>query len=151
MDRRTACGIAVTAVAAAVAWVGACTYPELTVQYEARHGLTTVLAVAGLGSSLGGVLSFRRARTTINPLTPEAATTLVISGVYRFTRNPMYLGFLLLLAAWVTWLANPLAWCALPLFVAYLNRFQIRPEEAALQSRFGSAFINYQAQVRRWI
>ncbi|MEO6004494.1 MAG: isoprenylcysteine carboxylmethyltransferase family protein [Opitutus sp.] len=143
--------VAVVVITGMLAWLGCRAYPALKVESAAGLWLTAALMAAGAGCSLGGVLSFRRARTTVNPMTPEAATTLVISGIYRFTRNPMYLGFALLLGAWATWLANPVALLALPLFVSYLNRFQIRAEEAALHARFGSAFTHYQAQVRRWI
>jgi protein-S-isoprenylcysteine O-methyltransferase Ste14 len=63
----------------------------------------------------------------------------------------MYLGFLLLLAAWAVWLTHPLALLTVPVFVGYMNRFQIRPEEAALTARFGEEFIAYTRRVRRWV
>jgi protein-S-isoprenylcysteine O-methyltransferase Ste14 len=97
------------------------------------------------------VAAFRRARTTVNPLTPDATTALVESGIYRLTRNPMYLGFLLLLLAEIVWLANPVALLAAPAFVLYLNRFQIGPEERALRNRFGAKFQSYSHRVRRWL
>jgi protein-S-isoprenylcysteine O-methyltransferase Ste14 len=84
-------------------------------------------------------------------LRPGTATALVVSGVYRITRNPMYLGFLLLLLAEIVWLANPVALLGAPAFVLYLNRFQIGPEEQALHAHFGPEFSNYAARVRRWI
>jgi protein-S-isoprenylcysteine O-methyltransferase Ste14 len=72
-------------------------------------------------------------------------------GVYRWTRNPMYLGMAVLLLAWGLWLANGAALAVISLFVAYLNRFQIAPEERALQARFGDEFTAYRARVRRWL
>ena len=97
------------------------------------------------------MLGFRRAKTTVNPLKPDAASALVVRGVYRWTRNPMYLAMLLLLIAWVCIVSNWAALAMLPLFVAYLNRFQIGPEERALQARFGAEFESYRRQVRRWL
>jgi protein-S-isoprenylcysteine O-methyltransferase Ste14 len=76
---------------------------------------------------------------------------MVTSGVYRHTRNPMYLGMLCLLGAWAAWLGNAAALLGLPAFVAYMNRFQIAPEERALAQRFGAAFDAYAARVRRWL
>jgi len=125
--------------------------PELPFAFPGHRALA--LALAGLGIALGvaAVVQFKRARTTIHPQDPEKSTALVTSGVYRFTRNPMYLGMLTLLAAWALWLANAAALIVLPLFVGYLNRFQIAPEERALQARFGAAFADYRRAVRRWI
>lgn len=100
---------------------------------------------------LAGVLTFRRMKTTVNPLTPEATTTMVTSGIYRFTRNPMYLGFLLILVGWAIELSHLLPFTILPLFVWYMNRFQILPEERALASKFSEAFTAYKRSVRRWV
>ena len=95
--------------------------------------------------------NFRRARTTVNPLQPGAATTLVVSGIYQITRNPMYLGFLFLLLGELAWLAHPVALLTAPAFVLYLNRFQIMPEEHALRECFGTEYLNYADYVGRWI
>ncbi|WP_422879670.1 methyltransferase family protein [Noviherbaspirillum cavernae] len=97
------------------------------------------------------MVSFRRASTTVNPVSPGAATSLVSAGIYAFTRNPMYLGFLLGLSGWAVYLSNAAAFLALPFFVLYLNRFQIAPEERALQTLFGGEFSAYRGRVRRWI
>lgn len=72
-------------------------------------------------------------------------------GVYCFSRNPMYLGFLLALAGWIVYLSNVLAALLLPAFVAYMNRFQIKPEERALLTKFGPSFAHYMAAVPRWL
>ena len=109
------------------------------------------LAVAGGGISLAGLLTFRRHRTTVNPTKPEAATSIVTDGIYRFTRNPMYLGLVLALAAWAICLANMVALLLLPVFVAYMNEFQIKSEERALLARFGSRYADYVTAVRRWL
>lgn len=113
--------------------------------------LCAALALLGAAICLAGVLAFRQARTTVDPLHPAAATSLVVRGIYRYTRNPMYLGFLVALLAWALYLAKLSAFLVLPLFVWYLSVFQIRPEEVALRERFGADFDAYAARVRRWL
>lgn len=114
-------------------------------------GLCVGLALLGMAVCLAGVLAFHQARTTVDPMRPGAARSLVVSGIYRHTRNPMYLGFLFLLLAWALYLAKLSALLMLPVFFAYLTVFQIRPEEAALRERFGPVFDAYAARVRRWL
>jgi protein-S-isoprenylcysteine O-methyltransferase Ste14 len=109
------------------------------------------LALLGAGSALAGVIAFRASKTTVNPLIPGASSTLVSAGIYRLSRNPMYLGFLLILAAWTVYLSNAVAVLLLPAFVAYMNQFQIKPEERALLAKFGPRFSQYMAAVRRWV
>jgi protein-S-isoprenylcysteine O-methyltransferase Ste14 len=107
--------------------------------------------LVGIGFSVGGVLAFRRARTTLNPTKPEQASSLVRSGVYRVTRNPMYVGLLCVLVAWAVFLSSAWALLGPLIFVLYIGRFQIAPEERALAKLFGSEFADYQAKVRRWL
>jgi protein-S-isoprenylcysteine O-methyltransferase Ste14 len=118
---------------------------------EWRRSLALLIAVVGAMVCVAGVLSFRRARTTVNPLKPESATSLVIVGIYRYSRNPMYLGFLCGLLAWALVLGSLLALLGLPLFVIYMNRFQIGPEEQSLAKLFGSEYHQYRLKVRRWL
>jgi protein-S-isoprenylcysteine O-methyltransferase Ste14 len=87
----------------------------------------------------------------VNPLHPEATSSLVITGIYRHTRNPMYVGFAAVLLGWAAYLAAPLALLGPLTFVLYITRFQIIPEERALHAKFGPEFAAYQARVRRWI
>ena len=114
-------------------------------------GAALALAALGGAVALAGTLEFRRAHTTVNPLAPRRASTLVTRGIYRVTRNPMYLGMALVLLGWGCWLAHPLALLCVPLAMAYLQRFQIRPEERLLHSRFGEAYARYCRRVRRWL
>ena len=116
-----------------------------------RYATVILIALAGFGFAIAGVRAIRRARTTISPIKPEAATSLVTSGVYRFTRNPMYLGLCLVLLAWAVFLSS--AWAVLgPVaFVLYISQFQIAPEERVLSKLFGQAFAEYQSKVRRWL
>ena len=125
--------------------------PAVTFVVPGRAGMAIGLAILATVIALAGVVSFRANRTTVNPLTPGAASVVVSGGVYRYSRNPMYLGFLLALVAWAIYLSNALAAFFLPAFVAYLNRFQIEAEERALLAKFGPAFSQYMAAVRRWI
>lgn len=143
--------LAVVALAGGLAWIVARMVPAWQFPFPVRAELAATFGLLGVACSVLGVVSFRRARTTISPLSPDSTTALVVSGIYGLTRNPMYLGFLFLLGAEIIWLANPIAFLLAPAFVLYLNRFQIGPEEAALQSRFGAQFDAYATRVRRWI
>jgi protein-S-isoprenylcysteine O-methyltransferase Ste14 len=116
-----------------------------------RLGVALALLCLGLTISVSGVVAFRRARTTVNPIKASSASALVSSGVYRFTRNPMYLGLSLALFAWAVLLSNPLALLLLPFYVLYINRFQIIPEERVLASLFGTEYSAYKERVRRWL
>ncbi|MDF3831997.1 isoprenylcysteine carboxylmethyltransferase family protein [Cupriavidus basilensis] len=118
---------------------------------RAAVALALVLALAGVAVSVAGVLAFRRSGTSVDPTRPGRASALVRHGIYRYTRNPMYLGFALLLAGWGIFLGSVLACVPVPLFVAYLTRFQIMPEERVLLARFGGEFAAYRAQVHRWL
>lgn len=113
--------------------------------------LGLLLAACGAALDLAGLLQFRRARTTVNPLKPATSKALVTSGVYRISRNPMYAGMLLLLGGWGLYLGNLLALAGLPLFVTTLTRLQILPEERILQRLFGDEYRNYCQRVRRWL
>lgn len=116
-----------------------------------KQVIAILLVLAGITVAVAGVLAFRRHKTTVNPLTPEQSSALVATGIYRVSRNPMYLGFLLILSGWAVFLANIVAVLLLPLFVVYMNRFQILPEEQALAQRFGPSFAVYCQSVRRWL
>lgn len=109
------------------------------------------LAIAGLVAGMLGVVAFRGAGTTVNPLQPAAASQLVVSGIYRWTRNPMYLGMLIVLVGWGVFLANALAIALAAALIPVMNHLQIGPEERILAARFGSSFAAYQSAVRRWL
>jgi len=125
--------------------------PSGSVPTSARLSLAAAFAVIGLASAVSGAIAFRRAKTTTNPLKPGAASSLVSSGPYRFTRNPMYLGLSLVLIAWATYLWSVWALAGPLVFVAYIRRFQIAPEERALSALFGAEYGEYQTKVRRWL
>lgn len=143
--------VAIVVVCATAMWLLSVVVPTFQVSLPLRHTIAVVLSIGGGGVALSGVASFRREKTTVNPFKPDAAATLVTSGVYRFTRNPMYLGLLVILIGWSVFLANILSAFMLAGFVLYMNRFQIKPEEKALSARFGGAFADYCKRVRRWL
>jgi protein-S-isoprenylcysteine O-methyltransferase Ste14 len=109
------------------------------------------MLIVGFGFAISGGISFRIAKTTVNPLKPETASALVTSGVYKVTRNPMYVGMAIILLAWTVYLQAPFALFAIVGFIAYIQCFQIVPEERALKMLFGSEFERYQSKVRRWL
>ncbi|MCU1274343.1 MAG: conserved rane protein of unknown function [Bryobacterales bacterium] len=142
---------AVVLFTALLMWLVAWFLPVGAVVVPSRMLFAMTLAIAGGATSVLGVVAFRRASTTVNPTKPESTSSLVRSGVYTLTRNPMYLGFLLILSGWAIFLTNALVFLLLPVFIFYMNRFQIQPEERALTARFGQEFVAYTARVRRWI
>src|SRR5688572_4543676 len=143
--------VVIVLVTAVLMWLSSRAVPALAFAIPLQPFIVVAVALAGAAIGIGGVMSFVRAGTTVNPLTPHASSSLVTSGVYRISRNPMYVGLLLLLLAWGIYLSNAVALLIIPLFVVYMNRFQIPPEENALRSRFGSEFTAYCNRVRRWL
>lgn len=140
-----------TAITAWLMWALSREAPDLDLGLGGASLTSMGLAVLGVFVCLAGVVSFRRAGTTVNPMRPDKASALVVSGVYKVSRNPMYLGFLLVLVGWGVFVSNLLALPLLLGFVIYLNRFQIGPEEEALRASFGVRYEMYEAKVRRWI
>ena len=100
---------------------------------------------------LAGVVRFRKVKTTIDPLNPEKAKQLVVGGVFYLSRNPMYLGMLLIAIAWAIYLANPWSILGVIGFVLFIKRFQITPEERAMDKLFGDQYAKYKVSVRRWL
>jgi protein-S-isoprenylcysteine O-methyltransferase Ste14 len=141
----------VTAVFALLMWFVGSVFSSLDFSFGHGGVAAATLVVLAVAIGIAAVLGFRRAKTTINPLTPQASSALVVRGIYRWTRNPMYLAMLLVLIGWACIVSNWAALAMLPLFVATLNRLQIEPEERALHARFGAEFENYRRKVRRWL
>lgn len=141
----------VAMVVAFAMWEIAWRVPGATVAVPARDTAAMALAVLGLVVEGAGAWRFVRARTSVDPTHPTSVTTLVTGGIYRFTRNPMYLGDLIILLGWGVHLANPLALALSALFVLTMDLVQIPPEERAMEALFGEAYSEYRARVRRWI
>jgi protein-S-isoprenylcysteine O-methyltransferase Ste14 len=143
--------VALTLLFAGLMWLLA----QATPTFRAPPGLRIIALVALVAAAaaigLSAVWSFRRARTTVNPLSPQGCTALVTSGVFRYSRNPMYLALWLALVGWGLFLANGFALLLALAFIPWMNRFQIEPEERVLQQVFGQTFADYRRRVRRWL
>jgi len=113
--------------------------------------ISLALFVAGLLVITVGGLLFKKANTTVNPMTPEKSTQLVTTGIYRYSRNPMYIGFLAWLLAAALFIGNPLGLLLLPPFIWLVNKLYIYPEEKALEKLFGDEFSIYKSEVGRWL
>jgi protein-S-isoprenylcysteine O-methyltransferase Ste14 len=138
-------------VVAVAMWLIARWFPVVRFSLPLPWLLFTVVASIGGLVSTAGALEFRRVKTTVNPLHPERASSIVTSGIFRFTRNPMYVGIALVLAGLFLAFSGLSAVIGLPAFVWYITRFQILPEERILESKFGSEYTAYRANVRRWL
>jgi len=142
---------AVAALMAGAMWGISMITPSIEAPAFIRVVAAVIVALVGGVFSIAGIVSFRLARTTINPMKPETTSSLVSLGIYGVTRNPMYVGLVFVLVAWAVFLSS--AWTLLgPLaFVLYINRFQIAPEERVLAAMFGTEYSVYKSTVRRWL
>ncbi|MFZ6815271.1 methyltransferase family protein [Undibacterium sp. Rencai35W] len=124
--------------------------PVIELPYPLR--LILCLAIASIGGvySLAGAIAFRAAKTTVNPMTPEKTSSLVQSGIYNLTRNPMYVGLFLVLCGWTVFLMSPLVAIGPAGFMLWIKHFQIAPEERALTELFGEEYVKYKLRVRAW-
>lgn len=113
--------------------------------------IPVAVAILGAVLPLVAAVSFRRAQTTVHPSNPDKTSAIVTTGVYRITRNPMYLGFALILLGWGLYLGNMVALFGLPAYMFYMNAFQIKPEERILSDKFGQAYQDYCRQTNRWL
>ena len=143
--------VVVLLVLAIMMWFSAKNFPFLTLNFDFNVVIAAVMAVFGCGMVVAGSHSFYRAGTTVNPMKPEATTLLVTEGVYRFSRNPIYLGLAMILSSWGIYLSDLLSLIFVCFFIMYMNHFQIQPEERMLQKLFGAYFERYKHQVRRWL
>lgn len=143
--------VAVALCAAVGMWLAALALPDASVGLYWSAQVAMAFAALGIVIALAGVAAFREAQTTVDPTTPQASSAIVASGVYRWSRNPMYVGFLLVLVGWGVHLSNAASALVVPLFVVYMNRFQIQPEERALAAKFGDDYTKYMQRVRRWV
>ncbi|MBP6483480.1 MAG: isoprenylcysteine carboxylmethyltransferase family protein [Rhodoferax sp.] len=143
--------VALALLVSVAMWGVALVFPSIGFPFFSGIIPAVVFSLVGAGISLAGVIAFRRARTTVNPTIPKATSALVDSGIYRVTRNPMYVGFLFMLIGWALLLSNAATLFGPLIFVVYINRFQIAPEERALFSLFGAQYLAYTTRVRRWL
>ena len=125
--------------------------PQLSIAAVPKSAFVAFLALVGVAFDLLGLFAFRASRTTLNPLKPERATALVTRGIYRVSRNPMYVGMAFLLLAWAVHLCALLPFVGPVVFVLYITRYQIQPEERILNGIFGDSYLAYAARTRRWL
>jgi protein-S-isoprenylcysteine O-methyltransferase Ste14 len=143
--------VALFLIVGSLMWALGAWLPSWRIALPGRAVIAVLLLLAAGAVGIAGVRAFSRARTTVDPLRPEKASALVTSGIYRRTRNPMYVALAIALLAWAAWLAHPLALLGVAAFVGWMNRFQIAHEERALRALFGSEFDRYCSEVRRWL
>lgn len=125
--------------------------PSISLDQNVIVLICSTLILIALSVDISALLLFRKIRTTVNPLKPSNTSKLVTNGVYKISRNPMYLGMALLLSAWGVYLDSFAALLFVPGFMAYITQFQIIPEELALTELFQSKFLDYKNSVRRWL
>ena len=132
-------------------WAATRIVSSFSLPFAARVITGSVLAVFGLSIVQAAGFSFRKVRTTVDPARPDLTSTLVETGIYLFTQNPIYLGMTIVLLGWAVFLLNLLSLALVAAFMAYITRFQIIPEERALSAHFGKKYSFYCSRVRRWI
>ncbi|ESS72771.1 hypothetical protein MGMO_45c00030 [Methyloglobulus morosus KoM1] len=132
-------------------WLLSHTLPKTNAFGTTRIPVAMGLAILGAAFAVSGATQFKRAQTTVNPRRPEGTSILVTNGIYRITRNPMYVGLMLVLMGWAAFLASPVSLGGVVAFIAYITRFQIKPEERILLEKFGEEYRTYILGRRRWI
>lgn len=120
-------------------------------QVSSMPWIAILFIVAGIAIGFLSIKAFKQAQTTISPIAPEKSSSLVVVGIYRISRNPMYLGMASLLVGSALLIGTIWAWLGVVGFILYINRFQIIPEEKVLANKFGKAYQAYCHQTRRWL
>lgn len=132
-------------------WLLARYLPFYRFDYHGFNYSGYLFIAAGLSVDVIAAIQFRVAKTTINPMRPANSSAVVTTGLYRISRNPMYLGMLTVLFG-VAFLFKALSgFLLLPIFIVLITRLQIIPEEQILKRLFGDSYLHYKNQVRRWI
>jgi protein-S-isoprenylcysteine O-methyltransferase Ste14 len=136
---------------AALMWAATWVLPVTAIPDGWRWSIAGLLFVLAVLLASSGIGAFRRAKTPLDPVHIDRASTLVTSGIYGFTRNPMYLGLTTLLLAWAEFLSAPWTLLGPAVFALFIDRFQIAPEERAMRAKFGAEYDAYTRRVRRWM
>ena len=109
------------------------------------------MIVVSAVSDFWSIFLFLKKHTTANPMKPENTTGIITKGLYKITRNPMYVGLLIILTGYAIWLGSLTPFFVLPLFYLLITEMQIKPEEEILERKFGQDYLNYKNSVRRWL
>ncbi|MEX2604805.1 MAG: isoprenylcysteine carboxylmethyltransferase family protein [Gracilimonas sp.] len=143
--------VVVFLICCALMWAIHKLFPNSGLKLEFRMEILVSLIAVGGFFGIVSLYQFARKSTTVNPHKPQNTNRFVKSGVYKISRNPMYLALVLVLGAAVFYWGNPFTIVVLPLFVWYMNEFQIKPEEEVMEQKFGDKFVEYRKEVRRWL
>ena len=138
-------------ICALTIWALGRTVSTWNIDFAGREEIALCLFVIGVAIDVLALLKFKQKRTTINPMNPDESKELVTTGVFNFTRNPMYLGLLIILSAWTFYVGNLLSSVVLVFFIYYITKFQILPEERVMHEKFDESFVEYTHRVRRWV
>ncbi len=138
-------------ICAGLIWLIARTLPEFSFSFPGQTIVTICVTVIGVLIDVVSLNFFVRAKTTVSPMSPEKTTSLFTDGVYKYTRNPMYLGLALILSGFAIWQGNLFGFVGVVLFVGYVTRFQIIPEETVLREKFGQEYEDYCSRTGRWL
>jgi len=138
-------------ICAGLMWLIAEQFPEFSFSSVIQQPLAILICIIGIGIDLVSVGLFARKKTTVSPFSPNKTEVLVTSGLYQYTRNPMYLGMACILTGLGVWLGNFASFAMIPCFVWYITQLQIIPEEEILLEKFGEEYGEYMLRVRRWI
>ena len=150
LENRVPPPLVVVLIGAAMAVIARST-PAVEITNSLRLGVGGVVIALGVLSVVQGARTFWRNETTIDPVALGRASTLVTGGVFRLSRNPMYVGFAAALVGWAVCLAAPWSLLGPVAFVLFTDRFQIVPEERVMRAKFGRAYDEYRAKVRPWV
>jgi len=141
----------VALVLALLMWLTPAVAGLVQIPDPARVLCAVVLVCAGQGISIAGMVVFRRAKTTVNPVKASLASSLVIRGVYRYTRNPMYVSLTIVYVGVALMMQSLWSLLLLPLVVAFIRIKVIGREEAYMERRFGAEYLRFKNEVRRWL
>tara|TARA_A100000164_G_C21924563_1_gene782373 strand:+ start:1803 stop:2207 length:405 start_codon:yes stop_codon:yes gene_type:complete len=132
-------------------WLISKYFYKASFNFNLINELALLCLISGIIIIILGINKFRLSKTTISPLKPSKTSYLVNDGIYSYTRNPMYLGLLLILLSIAIYLKNYISLLFIPLFILFITKNQILPEEKTLENIFGERYKNYKNKVRRWI
>ena len=116
-----------------------------------RQTVSVLILIIGLVVIISPVFDFIKSKTTVNPVKFQNVNRLVTTGIYRYSRNPMYLGMILIIISTTVYYLNLLSVFSPLIFYIWINKFQISREEIFLEGKFGNEYLKYKSKTRRWI
>lgn len=126
-------------------------FPDLVYSFLYQRLISRVFLIGGALCAFSGIIAFRLRSTTVDPMNPQKASTLVTHSIYQYTRNPMYVGMAMVLLGGIIRIGSPLGILSVLFFIWYITKFQIKPEEDALLKIFKEEYKSYCRKVRRWV